>query len=85
MEKKSENELVELAKVNYYVMVLSLYYSCYQNQMIEKEKFRNIILKNKSDIIKSKTPTKVKAKLILIMYFPNIFCILQDMVNFIHG
>lgn len=85
LEKNSENELVELAKVNYYVMVLSLYYSCYKNQMIEKEKFRNIILKNKSDIIKSKTPTKVKAKLILIMYFPNIFCTLQDMVNFIHG
>ena len=85
LEKKSERDLVELAKMNYYVMVLSLFYSCYENQMVEKEQFRNIILKNKYDIIRSKTPVKEKTKLILIMFFPNIFCKLQDIVNSIHG
>lgn len=84
LESKSEDELVELAKVKYYIMVLSLYYSCHSNQMIEKEQFRNIILKNKYDIIKSKIPAKEKTKLILIMLFPNMFCILQDIINSIH-
>ena len=58
LESKKDKDLVELAKLNYYVLLLELYWKCAENNMPEQDEIWKIMYENKEKILASELPLK---------------------------